>query len=68
VNEGLPIHQQRTLPRLVAYRIVKGSSPEELERNVNFFLSQPENDYFACIGAPEMWGHYEFVQALHGYK
>jgi hypothetical protein len=59
---------QRTLPRLVSYKIIRGYSYDDLEKNVNFFLSQPGNDYFACIGPPDMWGHSEFIQALHGYK
>lgn len=60
--------EQRTLPRLVSYRLIEGYCITDLEKNVNAFLSKPENDYFACIGAPEMWGHSVYIQALHGYK
>jgi hypothetical protein len=57
-----------TLPRLVSYRLITGSSAAELETRVNYFLQQSGNDYFACIGPPDMFGHELFVQGLQGYK
>lgn len=45
------------------YKLIKGYSMEDLERNVNFFLGDTRQ-HFVCAGAPQMFGHSEYVQAL----
>lgn len=64
----IPVWEQRTLPRLAAYKIITGSNPQELEDRVNYFLGQPGNDFYACLGPADMFGHELFVQSLHGYR
>lgn len=49
------------------YKIITGYSIPDLEKNVNFFLAQPENEHFELIGSAQIFTHSEFVQTLEGY-
>lgn len=46
------------------YKLVRGYSPDDLEKNVNFWLSLAAHKHFVLVGPPQMFGHSEYFQAL----
>ena len=48
------------------YKLIAGFSTDSLEKNINFFLATLDTRtvHVEFVGAPQMFGHSDYVQAL----